>query len=53
MIVVDQPHDLSADDEATLVAYVDGNLEPGERGRVEARAASDPSFAAALQLQQR
>jgi anti-sigma factor RsiW len=52
MIVVDQPHDLSADDEAALVAYVDGNLDPGERGRVEARAASDPSFAAALQLQQ-
>lgn len=52
MIVIDQPHDLSADDEATLVAYVDGNLEPDERGRVEERAASDPSFAAALTLQQ-
>jgi anti-sigma factor RsiW len=52
MIVIDQPHDLSADDEATLVAYVDGNLEPDERGRVEARAASDPSFAAALAQQQ-
>lgn len=52
MIVIDQPQDLSADDEAALVAYVDGNLEPGERSRVEARAASDPSFAAALRLQQ-
>ena len=42
MIVIDQPHDLSADDEAALVAYVDGNLDPDERGRVEARAAEDP-----------
>jgi anti-sigma factor RsiW len=53
MIVVDLPHDLSADDEAALVAYVDGNLDAGQRDRVEARAASDPSFAAALALQQR
>jgi anti-sigma factor RsiW len=52
MIVIDQPHDLSAEDEAALVAYVDGNLDPDERGRVEERAASDPSFAAALALQQ-
>jgi anti-sigma factor RsiW len=52
MIVIDQPHDLSADDEATLVAYVDGRLDPAERTSVETRAASDPSFAAALALQQ-
>ena len=52
MIVIDQPHDLSADDEAALVAYVDGRLDPAERSSVETRAASDPSFAAALALQQ-
>jgi anti-sigma factor RsiW len=52
MIVIDQPHDLSADDEAALVAYVDGRLGPEERSSVETRAAADPSFAAALALQQ-
>jgi anti-sigma factor RsiW len=52
MIVIDQPHDLSADDEAALVAYVDGRLDPAERSSVETRAASDPGFAAALALQQ-
>src|SRR3954453_12489243 len=52
MIVIDQPHDLSADDEARLVAYVDGRLDPQERSSVEGRAAADPSFAAALALQQ-
>jgi anti-sigma factor RsiW len=52
MIVIDQPHDLSADDEAALAAYVDGNLDAEGRAGVEARAASDPSFAAALALQQ-
>jgi anti-sigma factor RsiW len=52
MIVIDQPHDLSAEDEADLVAYVDGLLDAERRARVEARAASDPSFAAALAQQQ-
>jgi anti-sigma factor RsiW len=52
MIVIDQPHDLSADDEADLVSYVDGQLDAERRARVEARAASDPSFAAALAQQQ-
>jgi anti-sigma factor RsiW len=52
MIVIDQPHDLSADDEAALVAYVDGNLGAEQRSEIETRAASDPSFAAALALQQ-
>ena len=48
MIVIDQPHDLSADDEAALVAYVDGKLGAEERAGVESRAASDPGYAAAL-----
>jgi len=52
MIVIDQPHDLSADDEAALVAYVDGQLDAERRAGIEARAASDPSFAAALAQQQ-
>jgi anti-sigma factor RsiW len=52
MIVIDHPHDLSADDEAALVAYVDGNLDADRRAEVESRAASDPGYAAALALQQ-
>ncbi|HYH89585.1 MAG TPA: hypothetical protein VEX67_10135 [Solirubrobacteraceae bacterium] len=52
MIVFDQPQDLSPDDEADLVLYVDGRLDADRRAGVEARAASDPSYAAALALQQ-
>ena len=52
MIVVDLPQDLSEDEEGELVAYVDGHLEPDRRAAVEARAASDPSYNAALVRQQ-
>jgi anti-sigma factor RsiW len=52
MIVVDQPRDLSEDEEGELVAYVDGHLEPDRRAAVEARAAADPSYNAALMRQQ-
>jgi anti-sigma factor RsiW len=52
MIVVDQPRDLSEDEEGELVAYVDGQLEPDRRAAVEARAAADPSYNAALMRQQ-
>ena len=48
MVVVDPSRDLSGDDEASLVAYVDGRLESTEREQVEARAKSDPAFATAL-----
>ncbi len=48
MIVADEPPDLSAEDEADLVAFVDGRLEPDGRARVEARAAKDPAYRAAL-----
>src|SRR3954451_15547854 len=48
MIVAEHPPDLSAEDEADLVAYVDGRLDPERRAHVEARAASDPAYAAAL-----
>src|SRR4051794_13624393 len=48
MIVAEHPPDLSAEDEADLVAYVDGRLEPERRARVEARAGTDPAYAAAL-----
>jgi anti-sigma factor RsiW len=52
MIVVDQPRDLSEDEEGELVAYVDGHLEPDRSAAVEARAAADPSYNAALMRQQ-
>jgi anti-sigma factor RsiW len=52
MIVADQPPDLSAEDEADLVAFVDGRLDAERRARVEARAARDPAYKAALLHQQ-
>src|SRR4051794_33581176 len=51
MVVAEHPPDLSAEDEADLVAFVDGRLAPERRARVEARAASDPVYAAALARQ--
>jgi anti-sigma factor RsiW len=53
IVAPDHPPDLSTQDEAELVAFVDDRLEPSERARVEARVARDPTFAAALQRQQR
>lgn len=52
MVVVDLPQDLSEDEEGELVAYVDGLLPADRRAAVEARAQSDPSYAAALMRQQ-
>jgi anti-sigma factor RsiW len=51
-MIVSDPPELSAEDEADLVAYVDGRLDPDGRARVERRAAEDPAFAAALAHQQ-
>ena len=42
---------LSEPDEAALAAYVDGRLDPAERGELEARLARDPVLAAALEHQ--
>ena len=52
IVAPDHPPDLSIDDEADLAAYVDDRLDPGQRARVDARAAKDPVFAAALLRQQ-
>ena len=52
MIVSDGPPELSAEDEADLVAFVDGRLDPERQARVEARAAKDPAYKAALLHQQ-
>ena len=52
MIVADQPPELSPEDEADLVAFVDGRLDPEGSARVEARAARDPAYNAALVHQQ-
>src|SRR4051812_46395874 len=51
MIVAEHPPELSAEDEADLVAYVDGRLDAQGRARVEARAGADPVYAAALARQ--
>ena len=52
MIVRDQPPELSPEDEADLVAFVDGRLDDEGRARVEARAAQDPDYKSALLRQQ-
>ena len=52
MIVRDQPPELSPEEEAALVAFVDGRLDPEARARVEARAAKDPDYKSALVRQQ-
>src|SRR4051812_39231905 len=52
MIVRDQPPELSPEDEADLVSFVDGRLDAEGRARVEARAAKDPDYKSALLRQQ-
>ncbi|MEO8688983.1 MAG: hypothetical protein ABI611_12295 [Solirubrobacteraceae bacterium] len=50
--MADQPPELSPEDEADLVAFVDGHLDAEGRARVEARAATDPDYKSALVRQQ-
>jgi len=52
MIVANQPPELPPEDEADLVAFVDERLDPEGKARVEARAARDPAYKAALLHQQ-
>jgi anti-sigma factor RsiW len=52
MIVRDQPPELSPEDEADLVSFVDGHLDAEGRARVVARAATDPDYKSALLRQQ-
>src|SRR5215210_6566654 len=47
-MIVSDPRELSAQEEAELVAYVDGRLDPDRRALVEERAADDPAYGAAL-----
>ena len=52
MVVSNEPPDLTAEDEADLVAFVDGRLEPERRALVEQRAAKDPAYRSALRNQE-
>ena len=52
MIVRDQPPELSPEEEADLVAFVDGRLDGDGCARIEARAAKDPDYKSALVRQQ-
>jgi len=52
MIVSDRSPELSPEDEADLVAFVDGRLDEEGRSRVEARAEADAGYRDALVRQQ-